>query len=170
MRVARLPLRYSGSFNALKSLHLFNCRVLWPSFGHNVRAQRRPRTLRTVPPVGARQRSNIHRFPHSAHEPPACLSVHTSDFSQHQAMRRVSETQSNAPVKKLFEQLRTNSARFAMDQSRWWVRSREQGWVNSGERQGAVRAFRIAGQDRSLSCHLRPRDRILTVAGTQYRE
>jgi hypothetical protein len=25
-----------------------------------------------------------------------------------------------------------------MDQSRWWVRSREQGWVNSGERQGVV--------------------------------
>ena len=122
----------------MKSLYLFNCLVLWPSFGHNVRAQRRP----TVPPVGARQRSNIHRFPHSAHEPPACLSVHTSDFSQHQPMRRVSETQSNAPVKKLFEQLRTNSARSAMDQSRWWVRSREQGWVNSRERQGRLGAQR----------------------------
>jgi len=39
------------------------------------------------------------------------------------------------PVKKLFEKLRTNFARSAMDQSRWWVRSREQGWVNSRERQ-----------------------------------
>ena len=38
-----------------------------------------------------------------------------------------------------------NSARSAMDQSRWWVRSREQEWVNSGERQGERVRARSAG-------------------------
>jgi hypothetical protein len=123
----------------LKSLYLLNRRVLWPSFGHNVRAQQQPRTLGRSPLLARAKDQTFTAFPLTRleNQPPAYLSVGhqllLSTSSNAQSPVRLNQT---LPVKKLFEKLRTNFARSAMDQSRWWVRSREQGWVNSRERQG----------------------------------
>jgi hypothetical protein len=64
-------------FNALKSLYLFNRRVLWPSFDHNVRAQQQPRTLGRSPLLARAKDQTFTAFPLTRleNQPPAYLSV-----------------------------------------------------------------------------------------------
>jgi hypothetical protein len=95
-------------FNALKSLYLFNRRVLWPSFDHNVRAQQQPRTLGRSPLLARAKDQTFTAFPLTRleNQPPAYLIGGTAATSLNiKQCTESSETQSNASCQEAFREV-----------------------------------------------------------------